>query len=188
MNMIKLYGKPIRCNKATTERGQELDVGANLFIGNLDPEVDEKILHDTFSAFGSIQQPKVILVGVVAMSLLAGLSKLRAQCDQMTIILTPDFSRSKHWIQQRMWFYFLRIIRQCGCCYRGHECKSRLQQGQFLMNRAITVSYALKKDGKGERHGSAAERLLAAQGRFCWTASFLLKFFTLLLQILQRSF
>lgn len=31
------------------------------------------------------------------------------------------------------------------------------------MNRAITVSYALKKDGKGERHGSAAERLLAAQ-------------------------
>jgi splicing factor 3B subunit 4 len=34
------------------------------------------------------------------------------------------------------------------------------------MNRAITVSYALKKDGKGERHGSAAERLLAAQGMF----------------------
>jgi splicing factor 3B subunit 4 len=59
--MIKMYGKPIRCNKATSERGQELDVGANLFVGNLDPEVDEKILHDTFSAFGNIQQPKVIL-------------------------------------------------------------------------------------------------------------------------------
>lgn len=37
--------------------------------------------------------------------------------------------------------------------------------GQFLMNKAITVQYAFKKDGKGERHGTAAERLLAAQAR-----------------------
>lgn len=35
--------------------------------------------------------------------------------------------------------------------------------GQYLCNRPITVSYAFKKDSKGERHGSAAERLLAAQ-------------------------
>jgi len=28
--------------------------------------------------------------------------------------------------------------------------------GQYLMNKAITVSYAFKKDGKGERHGTAA--------------------------------
>jgi splicing factor 3B subunit 4 len=39
-----------------------LDIGANLFIGNLDPEVDEKLLYDTFSAFGVILQvPKVSL-------------------------------------------------------------------------------------------------------------------------------
>jgi len=37
--------------------------------------------------------------------------------------------------------------------------------GQFLMNKAITVQYAFKKDGKGERHGTAAERLLTAQAR-----------------------
>lgn len=37
--------------------------------------------------------------------------------------------------------------------------------GQFLMNKAITVQYAFKKDGKGERHGTNAERLLAAQAR-----------------------
>jgi hypothetical protein len=37
--------------------------------------------------------------------------------------------------------------------------------GQFLMNKAIQVQYAFKKDGKGERHGTAAERLLAAQAR-----------------------
>ena len=28
--------------------------------------------------------------------------------------------------------------------------------GQYLCNRAITISYAFKKDAKGERHGSAA--------------------------------
>ena len=37
--------------------------------------------------------------------------------------------------------------------------------GQFLMNKAITAQYAFKKDGKGERHGTPAERLLAAQAR-----------------------
>lgn len=41
---------------------KNLDVGANIFIGNLDPEVDEKLLYDTFSAFGVIlQTPKVSL-------------------------------------------------------------------------------------------------------------------------------
>lgn len=31
---------------------KQLDVGANLFIGNLDDNVDERLLYDTFSAFG----------------------------------------------------------------------------------------------------------------------------------------
>jgi len=34
--------------------------------------------------------------------------------------------------------------------------------GQYFHNKVIHVSYAYKKDTKGERHGSAAERLLAA--------------------------
>jgi splicing factor 3B subunit 4 len=33
--------------------------------------------------------------------------------------------------------------------------------GQYLCNRPITISYAFKKDSKGERHGSEAERFLA---------------------------
>lgn len=37
--------------------------------------------------------------------------------------------------------------------------------GQYLMNKEISVQYAYKKDGKGERHGDQAERLLAAQAR-----------------------
>jgi len=61
MNMIKLFGKPIRVNKASAHQ-KNLDVGANIFIGNLDPEVDEKLLYDTFSAFGVIlQTPKVFI-------------------------------------------------------------------------------------------------------------------------------
>ena len=51
--------KPIRVNKASAHQ-KNLDVGANIFIGNLDPEVDEKLLYDTFSAFGVIlTTPKI---------------------------------------------------------------------------------------------------------------------------------
>lgn len=39
--MIKLYGKPIKVNKASSDR-KAFDVGANLFIGNLEKVVDEK--------------------------------------------------------------------------------------------------------------------------------------------------
>ena len=38
----QLYGKPIRVNKAASDKNSQ-DVGANLFIGNLDPDVDEKV-------------------------------------------------------------------------------------------------------------------------------------------------
>lgn len=37
--------------------------------------------------------------------------------------------------------------------------------GQYLMNKEISVQYAYKKDGKGERHGDEAERMLASQAR-----------------------
>ena len=49
----------VRVNKASAHQ-KNLDVGANIFIGNLDPEVDEKLLYDTFSAFGVIlSTPKI---------------------------------------------------------------------------------------------------------------------------------
>jgi splicing factor 3B subunit 4 len=43
LNMIKLFGKPLRVNKASQDRATQADVGANLFIGNLDPDVDETV-------------------------------------------------------------------------------------------------------------------------------------------------
>lgn len=125
MNMIKLYGKPIRVNKASAHQ-KNLDVGANIFIGNLDPEVDEKLLYDTFSAFGVIlQTPK--------------------------IMRDPETGNSKG-------FAFINFA-----SFEASDAAMDAMNWQYLCNRPITVSYAFKKDSKGERHGSAAERLLAAQ-------------------------
>ncbi len=60
MNQVRLYGKPIRVNKASADKQKIVEVGAELFIGNLDPMVDEKVLYDTFGRFGSlISAPKV---------------------------------------------------------------------------------------------------------------------------------
>lgn len=125
MNMIKLYGKPVRVNKASSHQ-KNLDVGANIFIGNLDPEVDEKLLYDTFSAFGVIlQTPK--------------------------IMRDPDTGNSKG-------FAFINYA-----SFEASDAAIDAMHGQYLCNRPISVSYAFKKDSKGDRHGSAAERLLAAQ-------------------------
>lgn len=124
LNMIKLYGKPIRVNKASQDK-KSLDVGANLFIGNLDPDVDEKLLHDTFSAFGVIvTNPK--------------------------IMRDPETGNSRG-------FGFISYD-----SFEASDAAIEAMNGQYLCNRQITVSYAYKKDTKGERHGTPAERVLAA--------------------------
>lgn len=62
MNQIKLYGKPIRVNKASYDAKKPIDIGANLFVGSLDETVEENQLHETFSTFGSLAEaPKVSL-------------------------------------------------------------------------------------------------------------------------------
>ncbi|KAF7971450.1 hypothetical protein HWV62_45023 [Athelia sp. TMB] len=127
MNQIKLWGKPIRVNKASSDKKQ-LDVGANLFIGSLDDNVDERLLYDTFSAFGVMAT-----TAKIARDPSSGTSK------GYGFVSYTDFESSDAAIES--------------------------MNGQFLMNKAITVQYAFKKDGKGERHGTSAERLLAAQAR-----------------------
>ncbi|KAF8164014.1 hypothetical protein BJ912DRAFT_914683 [Pholiota molesta] len=127
MNQIKLWGKPIRVNKASSDKKQ-LDVGANLFIGNLDENVDERLLYDTFSAFGIMAT-----TAKIARDPTSGTSK------GYGFVSYTDFESSDAAVES--------------------------MNGQFLMNKAITVQYAFKKDGKGERHGTPAERLLAAQAR-----------------------
>ncbi|KAI8999099.1 hypothetical protein BD414DRAFT_476986 [Trametes punicea] len=127
MNQIKLFGKPIRVNKASSDKKQ-LDVGANLFIGNLDENVDERLLYDTFSAFG----------------MMATTAKIARD---------PTTGKSKG-------YGFVSYTD-----FESSDAAIEAMNGQFLMNKAITVQYAFKKDGKGERHGTPAERLLAAQAR-----------------------
>lgn len=104
-----------------------MDVGANLFIGNLAAEVDEKTLSDTFGAFGTV------IDSHVARDADSGIAKGYA------FVNYDNFESADAAIES--------------------------MNGQFLCNKPITVQYALKKDGKGERHGSAAERLLAMQAK-----------------------
>ena len=54
LNMIKLYNRTIKVNKASQKENDNREVGANLFIGNLSDEVTATILYDTFSAFGGV--------------------------------------------------------------------------------------------------------------------------------------
>ena len=127
MNQVRLYGKPIRVNKASADKQKTLEVGAELFIGNLDSMVDEKTLYDTFSRFGTlVAAPKVARDE-------ANLSK------GYGFVSFADFESSDDAIAK--------------------------MNGQYLMNKEISVQYAYKKDGKGERHGDQAERMLAAQAR-----------------------
>ncbi|KAG9247095.1 hypothetical protein BJ878DRAFT_494091 [Calycina marina] len=127
MNQVRLYGKPIRVNKASADKQKTVEVGAELFVGNLDPMVDEKTLYDTFSRFGSLlQAPKIAREE-------SGLSK------GYGFVSYSNFEASDDAIAN--------------------------MNGQYLMNKDISVQYAYKKDGKGERHGDEAERMLAAQAK-----------------------
>ncbi len=128
MNGLKLYGKPIRVNKASNDRKQ-IDIGANLFVGSLDPAVDEHLLYETFSTFGTI----------------VGLPKVARD---------PATGEPKG-------YAFVSFD-----SFEAADAAVEALNGQFLLNKNITVDYAIKKDSKnGERHGTAAERLLAAQAR-----------------------
>ena len=58
--MSVILGKKKILSPQAASNTKNLDVGANVFIGNLDVEIDEKLLYDIFSAFGVIlQTPKV---------------------------------------------------------------------------------------------------------------------------------
>ena len=124
MNMIKLCNKPIKVNKSQQDK-RISDIGANLFIGNLDPEVDEKLLYDTFSSFGNI-------------------------------VVTPKIMRDVE-TNVSKGYGFVNYDN-----FESSDMAIECMNGQFLFNRTISVQYAFKKDMLGERHGSQAERMLAA--------------------------
>lgn len=143
MNQVRLYGKPIRVNKASADKQKTAEVGAELFIGNLDPMVTEQTLYDTFSRFGSlISAPKVNLFLCLSRCLTEALQVARDDTNLSKGYGFVSFSNFD----------------------ASDEAIANLN-GQYLMNKEISVQYAYKKDGKGERHGDPAERMLAAQAR-----------------------
>jgi splicing factor 3B subunit 4 len=123
MHMIKLYGKPIKVNKASQDKRTQ-EVGANIFVGNLSEEIDEKALKDIFTAFGVVLSTKVNR--------------------------DPDSGGSKH-------YGFVSFDN-----FESSDEAIKKMNGQYISGKPIEVSYAYKKDTKGERHGSVAERILAA--------------------------
>eukprot|EP01083_Nonionella_stella_P223863 797362_1 len=123
MNMVRLYGKSLKINKASRDR-KDTGVGANVFVGNLDPEVDDQLLYNTFSAFGQVLSAKVMY---------------------------EDDGSSRG-------FAFVNFAD-----FESSDASILHMNGQFLCNRPVHVSYAYKKDTKGEKHGSETERLFAAK-------------------------
>jgi splicing factor 3B subunit 4 len=128
MNMVRLYGKSVRISKASSDKTRTAEVGANLFIGNLAPEVDEKSLFDTFSAFGTI------------------VSAPRVMRDL-------DTGASKG-------FGFVNFD-----SFEASDSAIEALNGKFFGGRPVVAQYAYKKGTTGERHGSQAERVLAAAAR-----------------------
>lgn len=123
LHMIKLFGKPIKVNKASQDKRTQ-EIGANIFVGNLSEEVDEKMLKDIFSQFGVVLSTK--------------------------IVRDPESGQSKS-------HGFVSFDN-----FDSSDAAISKMNGQHIAGKQIKVTYALKKDSKGERHGSIAERVLAA--------------------------
>jgi splicing factor 3B subunit 4 len=124
MHMIKLFGKPIKVNKASQDKRTQ-EVGANIFVGNLGDDVDEKALKDIFSRFGVVLSTKVMR--------------------------DPESGSSKR-------YGFVSFDN-----FESSDEAINKMNGQYIAGKPIEVMYALKKDSKiGDKHGSVAERILAA--------------------------
>ena len=123
MHMQKLYNRPLKVNRSTQDKNTQ-EIGANIFVGKLADDVDEKILKDIFATFGVVLSTK--------------------------IMRDPDTGLSKH-------YGFVSFDN-----FESSDKAIQKMKGQYISGKPIEVEYAFKKDTKGERHGSIAERILAA--------------------------
>lgn len=61
MNYSLIKGRPCRIMWSQRDPALRKTGSGNVFIKNLDPTIDNKALHDTFSAFGNILSCKIAL-------------------------------------------------------------------------------------------------------------------------------
>lgn len=115
MNGIKLYGRPLKVNKSNADKEKQADIGAELFIGNLDSVVDEKMLYDTFSRFGTlISNPKVRIL-------------IRIEHNPSAKIC-PDCTRRGQPLQG-LWLHLIRQFRSIRQGHRNHARQPLHEQG-----------------------------------------------------------
>lgn len=138
LNAVQVYNKPLRISQSTVDRVSQ-DVGANLFIGNLVEEVDEKTLHDAFSAFGPLIDAPYIMRNTNAN------------------IANANNSEENDNLKKQSSYGFVKYGR-----FEHADQAIAAMNGQYICNHPISVQYAFKKDSDSrERHGSQAERVLA---------------------------
>jgi splicing factor 3B subunit 4 len=154
MNTIKLFGRPIRVNKASADKkgiphcvgnpnAGVINVGADLHISGLDPSIDERTLLNIFSTFGPLMAPPRVCFPQISFRKRANSKISRDEKGQSKGYATLSFTD-----------------------FTASDAAMESMNGQYLGGRPITLSYAFKKDGqKGERHGSTAERRLADLGK-----------------------
>lgn len=122
-----------KVNKASAQE-KNMDVGANIFVGNLDPEVDEKLLYDTFSAFGVILQVKSNMCYYFPDDFIESYT-FRIVYHFVTIIFvsgTQNHARSGFGLQQRLRIHQLRLLRSVRHGHGSHEWAVPLQSVEII--------------------------------------------------------
>lgn len=116
-----------------------MDIGANIFVGNLDPDCDDKLLYDTFAAFGPVISAKCMR------------DPDNGEPRGFGFVSFDSFEAADHGTEHPC-----PVLLPCPSPDTVAAAIASMNE-QWFMNRNIRVTYAYKKDGApGERHGTDA--------------------------------
>lgn len=128
-NTVRLYDRTLKVRKANVGNpsGQQVvDIGAKLFVKDLDELVDSAMLSKLFSKIGTLARPPEIFF----------LKQGQLKC---AYIYYTTFEHSDRALEKL--------------------------NNQMVMNKCISIDYALKEGKKNEKHGDKVERLLEQEAR-----------------------